>query len=609
MGGEASRQMKKVKWSGIVLALLAVGLALGVQAPGAQAHAFLAKSQPADGQTVQRSPIEILMWFTEDLDMTYSKAQVLDVNSKRWDADYGFHIHSDAKNPGIILQPSVPDGTYTVVWDVLSATDGHRTKGSFTYYVGQPTAGASTNNQQVSLDTGSAPPRWLQVSVRWVNFTLMAVLIGASLFPFLILPAGLARLKGEKRDSSAAMRRAVAAARITAVVACSLLVLGALAALWVQVWSAGGSATSTSIVSNVINHTRFGGIWLARLTIIGAALVCALLVTRQKLESFKPSIMEGSNSAWLLLVGLALGLPATTSLNSHAAAGSSSGFQTAVDWVHLVAGGIWIGGLVQFLLTIALVSRLLKDRAGFIAGLVRRFSTVAVPCVGVIVFTGIIQSIDRLGGVSELVNSGYGATLAVKIGLLLPLIALGAYNLLVTGPRFLSLAREHTADLLERLYEGRFRRALAMEIALAAAILVVTAVLTNSSPPGPALGSQPSGVPTPVAGAGGVSKGTAGDLEIQLWSDQAKVGANDINVHIVDQDGDPKPILRVIVRPTLKGGALGTSEVDALDAGGGVHFIAPGVQLGLPGEYDVQIVIRREGVLDETLTLPLQIAA
>jgi putative copper export protein len=41
------------------------------------------------------------------------------------------------------------------------------------------------------------------------------------------------------------------------------------------------------------------------------------------------------------------------------------------------------------------------------------------------VVSGIVQSIDRLGGVDELWNSDYGYTLLAKVLLLLPLAALG----------------------------------------------------------------------------------------------------------------------------------------------------------------------------------------
>ena len=600
--------MKRLRWSGIVLALVAVGLALGVRAPGAQAHAFLQKSVPADGAIINQAPIEVLMWFSEDLEMTYSHAQVIDATGKRWDNN-DFHIHTDAKQPGITMQQNLPDGTYVVIWDALSAVDGHRTKGSFTFFMGTPSAPPSAAVLAASGGGGSSggPPNWLQITIRWLNFAAMAVLIGAAAFPFLILTAGLKRLSS---DVDAARRRAVHVSRRSALVAAVVLVLGAVALLWVQAWSAGGSATSFSEIDNVVSGTRFGDIWTIRIVLVGAALACALFMARQRLEGFKMSIFAGENSAWLLMLALALALPLTTSLNSHAAAGSSSGLQTAVDWGHLVAGGIWVGGLVQFLLVVPAVVRSIRDPAGLISGMVRRFSAVAIVSVAVLVTTGVIQSIDRLGGVDELVTSNYGYTLAAKVALLLPLLAIGAYNLLVTGPRFLALAREHTAGLLERIYELRFRRALAAEITLAAAILVATAILTNSSPPGPAQGSaaQTAGFVTPAPSAGQPVKATSGDLDITVWADPAQPGINDLNVHVIDTNGDEKPIQRVIARITYKDGSLGTSEIDPTSPGG-PHYVATTSAMSLPGKYDVEVVVRRESLLDERVIVTLQIGA
>src|SRR5437867_2501478 len=138
------------------------------------------------------------MWCSEDLEISYSHAQVIDATGKRWDNN-DFYIHTDAKQPGITMQPNLPDGAYVAIWDVLSAVDGHRTKGSFTFFMGVPSAAPSAAVIQASGGDASTggPPGALQVGIRWLNFAAMAVLIGAAAFPFLILTAGLKRLSSD----------------------------------------------------------------------------------------------------------------------------------------------------------------------------------------------------------------------------------------------------------------------------------------------------------------------------------------------------------------------------------------------------------------------------
>jgi methionine-rich copper-binding protein CopC len=51
---------------------------VGLGSSSALAHAFLDHALPAVGSTVQDSPHEIRLWFTQRLEPAFSKARVLD---------------------------------------------------------------------------------------------------------------------------------------------------------------------------------------------------------------------------------------------------------------------------------------------------------------------------------------------------------------------------------------------------------------------------------------------------------------------------------------------------------------------------------------------------
>jgi copper transport protein len=592
--------------AGIVLAVLLVGLALGARAPSAEAHAWLDRSRPAAGEVVQTGPPEVLLWFTEDIDIAFSYVQVLNSSGERVDND-DFHIHSRKDQPGVTMQINVPNGTYTVIYDVLSIVDGHRTKGSFAYFVGAPDS-APGDSDAVTISLSSGPPRGLEVAVRWLNFIAMALLIGAASAPFLVLVAGFDALEDDGENDEAEMD-AGALVRLTALAAAALVLVGSGLSLWLQVWSAGGSATATSAVGNVLSDTRYGDIWFVRIALAGAALLFSMMAFRGAEPPWRRSILARENTAWAALVLAALMIPVTTSLNSHAAAAGDASIQTYVDWAHLVLGGIWVGGLVLMLLVMALITPYITDRAAFVGSLIRRFSLVALPTVTFLVATGIVQSIDRLGGIGQLVDSDYGFTLLVKLVLLLPLVALGAVNLLIIGPRFAAFARGRSEDMLPRLpkWEGRFWLTVLAEVALVVVILGATALLTNTAPPRGALGVDNTGTITTNPGNTALGTAIVDDLDITVWADPGKAGINEVNVLLNDLNGDWKDVQKVIVRFKNLDQDLGESEEEAKSIHPPVHFIAATTQMSLAGKWQVEVIVRREGLLDTRAQIPITI--
>jgi len=605
--------MRKI--SKALLVAIAALLALGVFTSGASAHATLIKSQPAASESLGQSPLEVVLWFTEALEIGFSKAYVTDSSGERWELpnEGAFHVHTDPAIPVLHMKPGLPNGAYTVVWDVLSSIDGHRTKGFFTFFVGPPPLQPLDPSAPppVDLGAGSAPPRWLEVLSRSGNFAAMAALIGTVVFPFLVLPAVVQALRPAP-DSERAVRRALRSSRVSALISSLSLVVASGLALWVQAWLASGDSTSLQAVEEVWSGTRYGDIWTARILLAGAAVVASVIIVVRGANQWHESIVHPSNTSWALLLLLSVGVPVTTSLNSHAAAGGSTDLQTIVDYFHLLAGGLWVGVLLQLGLAIAIALPALEERAPFLGALVRRFSWIAVPSVTVIIGTGLVQSIDRLGGIDELFDSNYGNTLVVKIALLAPLLLIAAFNLLVFGPRFLRLATGSAQAARSRLprWEGGFRVAVLLEIGLAISVLAVTALLTSTSPQGSAAGDGVEGPavarPTPRPDSG---LAVADDLRLSVYADPAKPGANQVNVFIQDEDGDVKEVLRVILRYRYLAEDLGVVEEDAQPVHPPDHYIAGTTQLSLPGMWEVEVIVRRQGLLDTRAKIQLEIEA
>jgi len=98
-----------------------------------EAHAFLRHAEPAVGSTVQKSPNEVRIWFTEPIQPVLSIIKVFDVMEKQIDKK---DTHSDggSKTSLQVSLPSLGPGLYKVIWRVVSV-DGHSTTGDFTFRV------------------------------------------------------------------------------------------------------------------------------------------------------------------------------------------------------------------------------------------------------------------------------------------------------------------------------------------------------------------------------------------------------------------------------------------------------------------------------------------
>ena len=130
-------------------ALLFVALLLGGTARPALAHALYERSQPATGGQLE-TPGQIQVWFTEPVEPDLSDHQILDTTRKRVDLQ-DTHLAPGENRALVVSVPELPDGTYMVAWSVLSAVDGHVTRGVFPLVVGAGGLEISVEDEPVTL--------------------------------------------------------------------------------------------------------------------------------------------------------------------------------------------------------------------------------------------------------------------------------------------------------------------------------------------------------------------------------------------------------------------------------------------------------------------------
>lgn len=120
--------------------VLILALFLFWTAGRAEAHAYVDRSQPADGSEYIAAPPEIKVWFTEALETKFSTLTLVDAGGQPVPGTK----QTAAADSVLVLQvPPLANGVYTVKWHVLAA-DTHVTDGTITFGVGVPLKAATS---------------------------------------------------------------------------------------------------------------------------------------------------------------------------------------------------------------------------------------------------------------------------------------------------------------------------------------------------------------------------------------------------------------------------------------------------------------------------------
>ena len=225
-------------------------------------------------------------------------------------------------------------------------------------------------------------------------------------------------------------------------------------------------------IARVMLDTRFGLVWVARQALL--VVLGALLLFRLDLRRLPDWVAMREES--LLLGAVALTL---ASFAGHAAA-VAPGITGAivVDTLHLLGTGLWAGGLIPLAMLLFVASRASGADARPLSVLVaRRFSRLALIAMLSMLATGVVNTIVEVGSLPGLIGTAHGRLLLVKLGLLLPILALAAVN-----RRRLVPALSGPADTVGRPAMQRLATFVSIEAVLALAILAIVAVMTTTAP-------------------------------------------------------------------------------------------------------------------------------
>ncbi|CAM5739395.1 hypothetical protein STAFG_5432 [Streptomyces afghaniensis 772] len=395
----------------MVLLLLAAACALLAGAGPASAHAAVTGSDPAQGAVVDKAPARISLTFSEQVAMSGDSLRVLDPEGKRVDA--GEPSNVSGTTYAVRLHSGLPDGTYTVAYQVVSA-DSHPVAGAYTFSIGAPSKTSVSVSGQ-STDDGVVG--WLYGFGRYVSYAGFIVMAGGAAFVLACWPRG---------SGVRPVQRFVVSGWLA-------LTAATLALLLLR-----GSFTGSGKVADVFDlsllgqvlETKTGAALVSRLLLLAAAalFIAVLFGAYDKREDAQ----EKRDLTFGLAIGgvvVAAGLAASWAMSEHASVGLQAGIAMPVDVLHLLAVAAWLGGLGALLVALY---RAPAD-APVDASAVRRFSRVAFGSVLALIATGTYQSWRQLGSWTAFTDTRYGQLLLAKIALVAVLVGVAWISRRWTG--------------------------------------------------------------------------------------------------------------------------------------------------------------------------------
>ncbi|MDX6669465.1 MAG: copper transport protein, partial [Solirubrobacteraceae bacterium] len=435
---------------------LAVLVALAAAAPAAHAHASLLGSSPPPGARVQSAAAPVTLRFSEPLNARLSNATLIDARSHR-----RVSSRSTASGRTIAVRPLAPlrRAAYRVEWHTVSTDDGHELEGSFGIGVGTAAAGGAHSVQQSPLADGG----WLRALTRALLYVALLSFAGGLLLRALLerrqpsrswlFPRGLDdHAGGLGVDANAVRARERALVSDLGLFAAAL---GAIAAVVEAARAAGG--LSASALRDFLLANASG---LARVAVVGFVLAALALARRRPTPA-------------ALAAACALGAVA---VSGHANSADPRAVAIAADWVHLLAGATWLGGIgvIALVWGPALRRADAPTRTAIARHVLGAFGRVALPAFVVVALSGTASAVIELGRVSALWETTYGAILSAKI-VLVALIALVAYAHARRLRPALLAANPHPPAGLERRHWRLVRSEPLLGIGVAAAVGVLAA--------------------------------------------------------------------------------------------------------------------------------------
>ncbi|MEO8562353.1 MAG: copper resistance protein CopC [bacterium] len=433
-------------WRALVVTVASLALVLVTPVLG-WAHASLVSSDPAAKSLLHTAPSRIRLVFSEELEPSLGRISLVGSDG----VVMKLVAAGDPHDVNALVAPVHPltAGAYRVDWRVVSA-DGHPVEGSYVFTVELPGTVASP----APRESVAPPPPDIHApddagTVNWgpsvAGAPLVPSLLRGLAVGTLMAAAGLlVFLSFGRVPTDLAARRPEAFARWLSVAAVPLLV--AHHAAWAL-----NALPEHSLGPDMLSAMLTSNVGRAELWRSGLALLAAWAIVLAR----RPRLAMAFSIAAVLFSG-------TT---GHSAAIHPM-WTTPAKALHLLAGAVWLGGLL-WLLTFDRSDATRFEREA------SRVSSAALIAVLVVTASGVVQTFLFLATPLDLFRSAYGAVALAKIAGLLVLVGFGAYHRFRVLPALAGDARRST----------QFASTLRKELVVMAVVILLGGLLGYVPPP------------------------------------------------------------------------------------------------------------------------------
>lgn len=514
----------------------------------ASAHSVLISSTPAPDSVLEQSPTEIMLTFTESVDIVDDSIRLVNASGKA--VPIG-EVRRGTDNATIAVDVGADlAGTYVVAWRAVSA-DSHPIGGAFNFSVGEVTAAdPEVLAEALASSTADGSSGWLALG-RWMSYAGVAVAVGG----FAVLTVCAPSLLTSRRT------------RMVVAVSANVGMIGTALMIAAQAAVVGGGAFDPDGWVSVI-ESRSGRWWMVRLVALGLIPIL-FAVARRVIRRRGTQVAAAVYGIGVLLVVAAGG---------HGVTGRAVGVGFVTTVAHLAAMSVWVGGIVAIVAVVG--------RQG-LAEVLERFSPVALGAVIALTATGLVNTWRQLDGLGSLTDSTYGQWLVVKVLVVSGVVAVAAFNrwLLRRNAESSTLvAAVGTVGAARRTgpEPSRFRRTVLVELIGMAIVLAATAGLVSTPPPSASA----------AAGAIPVSLTAAhGQWLAQIDLVPAATGGTSIHAYMFATDGNRDVADEITVTAIHPAQQVGPIDITTYPAGPN-HVTSNEANFPLAGAWDITVTAR-----------------
>ena len=547
-------------------------LILIIGIPSAYAHPFLVDSEPGQGQNAAVGTTQIIVFYSEAIEIDFSELKVFDSNGNKIDnMDTAYY---EGESSLVITTPSLEDGIYTVTSKVLSKIDGHLVQAAIIFGVGETQVDLSLLEAQEESEITFLP----EAAARFPGIIGQTVVLGSVISGIVIWGTQRKRFGKESRDLVNQAYR-FKFAKLTGI---SLVAVFASNFIILAVQTLRLETSPIDVID-----TAFGTTWLIRMIITIILLGIWFWMERKPHLSPKKHIPMLAASLVLIFTTTMMGHGAATELTAP----------IILDYVHNLLASVWIGGVIFFgfvlLPTLASLDGIQKAKVTL--AILPRYSGMITIALGILIITGPTLLWFLESDVASLTNSTYGSLIIAKIMLAIVLIGFGAFyqfKIQRQAERNLKSGKTFTFNKLSKPLKA--------EAMVGIALLGVVALLVNSSLPAGEI---------QTVDAQGITLG----FSSTLFSEQAKfdvsviplgVGPNTISVLVSNVSGEPLPDisgLKIKVSNPQRNIAPIEISITELKSNDGTTRYEGDATFGFAGTWEIEVEAQRTQTVNESV--------